>query len=103
MSAVPARVRSMHITDSTLRHMAGRPEFTSEFPFLMTLRNPPPTSGSGCSSCNKNRAAAEQYEQLKLTVSQMASDQKLKMKEMLKIDLAYVTYRVGSGTQTVNF
>lgn len=101
--STPTRVRSMHITDSTLRHMSGRPEFVSEFPFLLSLRNPPQAAAGGCSSCAKNRAAAEQYEQLKLTVSQMSSDQKTKMKEMLKIDLAYVTYRVGSGTQTANF
>lgn len=93
----------MHITDSTLRHMSSQPEFVSQFPFLLQLRNPPQVSGGGCSSCQRNNAAAAIYEQLKLTVSQMADDQKIKLKQLLKIDVAYVTYRVGSSTQTAQF
>lgn len=87
------QVKLLVLEESALRSMAATARFVTAFPFLAALNAAPPTpAGRGCGSCQKNRAAGQQMNQVKLAISGMSADDKVRLKEMLGAQRARVTY-----------
>ena len=86
------QVRLAVLEDSALRSMASQARFVSSFPFLAALNTAPVPARGGCGSCQKNRAASQQMNQVKLAISSMSAEDKVRLKEMLGAQRARVTY-----------
>ncbi len=88
------QVRLMVLEESALRSMAATAKFVTAFPFLAVLNSSPPAPAGrgGCGGCQKNRAATQQMNQVKLAISGMSADDKVRLKEMLGAQRARVTY-----------